>query len=56
MTNLIKDSSVHDLREGVPAILPGVGKDCEFAGQPHHAYADDAVAMALPKEVFEARK
>ena len=41
------DKSVHDLREGVPTIVAGVGKNCEFVGQPHHTYADDAVAMAL---------
>ena len=50
------DKNAHDLREGVPPIVAGVGKNCEFAGQPHHAYADDAAVMALPKEAFERKQ
>jgi hypothetical protein len=46
------DHKAHDLREGVPAILPGVGKDCEFAGQPPHTYAADPTLIALPKDSF----
>ena len=41
-----------DLRDGVPSVVPGVGKDCEFAGQPPHTYSNDPTLIALPKNTF----
>lgn len=49
-------SSNADLRDGISAIVPGVGKDCEFAGQPHGAYCSEATLIALPKDTFATQE
>jgi hypothetical protein len=54
-TDNIGGVSHADLRDGVPSVVPGVGKDCEFAGQPPHTYSNEPTLIALPKNAFTAQ-